>query len=246
MNSQQKCVLVFLIGAIVSITNGIVAVANVLPDFSGYTQGAPNSDCGNFAGPISSGYSNLYGSSVESSLIKRCIDECSAKNDICQGVGVLVSMNDQIISPGTYRTFCNKVWAGDGVRYCTVSKGGGGVSTQFGNVTYYSNDNFIGKAAPPPPALTCSNGGTPCSNPTPVCNNGICKACTSDAQCPYGQICENGSCIDPHCKSNADCSNPTPICDTGRCRACSSDPECGPGNKCVTGSCEAKKLTLCP
>ncbi len=103
-------------------------------------------------------------------------------------------------------------------------------------------------AAPPPPALTCSNGGPACSNPAPVCNNGTCGACTSDAQCPFGQICEKGSCIAPYCTSNAQCSNPTPICETGRCRACHTDSECPANQKCNTGtgSCEAKKLTLCP
>lgn len=103
-------------------------------------------------------------------------------------------------------------------------------------------------AAPPPQALTCSNGGPACSNPAPVCNNGTCGACTSDAQCPFGQICEKGSCIAPYCTSNAQCSNPTPICETGRCRACHTDSECPANQKCNTGtgSCEAKKLTLCP
>ncbi len=34
-----------------------------------------------------------------------------------------------------------------------------------------------------------------CANPTPICTDNICKACTSSDQCVSGEMCESGSCV---------------------------------------------------
>lgn len=89
-------------------------------------------------------------------------------------------------------------------------------------------------------ACVCSNSA--CSNPTPVCGQEFCEACTNDAQCQTagkGDICCNGSCFAGDCCDNTVCANPTPICTQHTCSACTNTSECGNKEICDNGSCEA-------
>jgi hypothetical protein len=95
-------------------------------------------------------------------------------------------------------------------------------------------------------------GGTPCSNPLPVCDRtrGECVACTLDTQCPAtAPACATmgpraGQCV--ACTTDARCSGATPRCDpaTNTCVAClahadcpTTAPECSPTHVC--GPCTA-------
>lgn len=167
----------------------------------------------------------------------------------CKGDHCIAATNTGLcltapVSPGEE----NLVWvnanADDCKKFISNFGEGGGIVSMNSTVGYWGEACLpSGKLAP-----SCKAGTLTCVNPKPICDsNGTCRGCSIDSECPSGQICENGSCIDPHCTSNDQCSNPTtPICEAGRCRACSSNSECGSGNKCVSGSCEAKKLMLCP
>ncbi|MBN2121651.1 hypothetical protein JW721_01155 [Candidatus Micrarchaeota archaeon] len=62
--------------------------------------------------------------------------------------------------------------------------------------------------------------------------------CTSDADCPPGEICIEGLCGVPEdeCTSDFDC--PSGICIDGVCEdECASDFDCPPGEECVDGAC---------
>jgi hypothetical protein len=46
----------------------------------------------------------------------------------------------------------------------------------------------------------CGTGGAQCracSNPTPICRNHVCAACTANDQCPATTLCDGGACL--HC-----------------------------------------------
>ncbi len=74
-----------------------------------------------------------------------------------------------------------------------------------------------------------------------VCQDGQCVAetveCTTDADCPAEQICQNGQCVAEtvECTTDADC--PTgQVCQNGQCVAapieCTSDTDCDDGLFC--------------
>lgn len=67
--------------------------------------------------------------------------------------------------------------------------------------------------------------------------------CQRDRECPDGQVCAAGECVDPtHCEANIDCA-PNEVCADGRCRCvsgcitCASTPECPSGRTCQNGIC---------
>lgn len=79
------------------------------------------------------------------------------------------------------------------------------------------------EGAPPEGGGAIPSGGTPC---------------TSDADCPYGEVCIEGLCGSPEngCTSDFDC--PSGICINGVCEdECASDADCPPGEECVNGAC---------
>lgn len=69
--------------------------------------------------------------------------------------------------------------------------------------------------------------------------SGKCR-CTTDSNCPKGEICRDGQCVKEvksacpavPCKDGK-------VCDNGLCRDCASDAECGKGRHCWQGSCRA-------
>ena len=76
--------------------------------------------------------------------------------------------------------------------------------------------------------------------------------CIDDADCPNGQVCVDGTCIDatpiptptPECTDDNDCP-PGQVCVDGMCveatptpiPECSDDDDCPPGQVCVNGVC---------
>jgi|SRR5215218_7368122 len=59
--------------------------------------------------------------------------------------------------------------------------------------------------------------------------------CNKDKQCPAGQFCVSGVCVD--CRGDFDCPNPTPrFCLAGACVQCKSDSNCGACQKCGVGT----------
>lgn len=68
--------------------------------------------------------------------------------------------------------------------------------------------------------------GAPCANPTPVCVENVCTACTSNAQCGAGQVCCDGSCFAGICCADAGCQPTGNDCVDHQCR-------CGPNAACA-------------
>lgn len=113
-------------------------------------------------------------------------------------------------------------------------------------------------------APTCSRPSD-CADPaTPLCVDGVCRACDSsnddgcdaampvcdassdqcttcsgDEDCASHEgtpICSaSGSCV--ACEMSTDCANPTPVCDANQCRACTVDSECASGACADDGGC---------
>ena len=94
---------------------------------------------------------------------------------------------------------------------------------------------------------TCEQGcrtGTDC--PSGVClPNHSCQACTADAQCAAGNICNNGTCVGA-CSATSPCgANQT--CCNGRCQNLQTDEAncgacgvtCGANQACCASSCTA-------
>jgi len=63
------------------------------------------------------------------------------------------------------------------------------------------------------------------------------EGCSTNADCPFGQLCIDGNCTTT-CTTNADCPSGKPVCSNGTCIAgCSSSADCPNGQTCVNGQC---------
>lgn len=90
-------------------------------------------------------------------------------------------------------------------------------------------------------------------NPGLECEHGICQVeeeelpCTVNADCPVGQVCEEGECENEEaeevaCTVNADCPVGQ-VCENGECEhqeeiACTVTADCPPPLVCDNGECE--------
>lgn len=79
----------------------------------------------------------------------------------------------------------------------------------------------------------------------PICENKVCRACKSAAECvaldAKTPVCDaGGACLG--CKSNSDCTDPKkPVCNSdGSCRGCQSHSECSFLCDTVSGACIAE------
>ena len=72
-----------------------------------------------------------------------------------------------------------------------------------------------------------------------VCQNGVCVAgveCITDGDCPDGQVCQNGVCVaGVDCTTDAECGD-LQICENNQCVAveCLEDADCADGEVCST------------
>ncbi len=60
--------------------------------------------------------------------------------------------------------------------------------------------------------------------------------CGDDSDCPDGDFCDEGACVD--CRDNADCSTELPVCVDTFCEECGEAADCDDGNACTTDTCD--------
>lgn len=149
-------------------------------------------------------------------------------------------------------TYGVDVFGNTGVLGTSISTGGhlitlnidsGALNDTSDFLLMLQNSTSVNITAQVLPLPVCSTNND-CTYPFQICD-GIfqCSACTTDAQCSYGDICSLGLCIrDLTCGTNDDCNFPSEICSaTNECAPCTLDSECGVGNECdqLTGTCQA-------
>jgi hypothetical protein len=76
-----------------------------------------------------------------------------------------------------------------------------------------------------------------------VCDRwaGVCAVCRTTLDCPSGQRCSAGSCVDtPSCSGDLDCSAQGMLCDQDarRCVECNSAADCAGEKACLGKSCK--------
>jgi len=88
--------------------------------------------------------------------------------------------------------------------------------------------------------VLCTDAGR-CPPDAPICSQGLCAACTSNADCnqvPGGRVCDQsiGRCVE--CTSDYQCPQVEPNCDrtTGECVQCLDANDCPPGSFCDPAS----------
>lgn len=94
-----------------------------------------------------------------------------------------------------------------------------------------------------PPSYPNCNDDDDCNRDghTGVCVEGLCQECGTDSDCKPGFVCERTApgqarCVPAGCQSNADCPGGQ-VCENGDCVACRSDAQCGANNRCRAGAC---------
>jgi len=115
-----------------------------------------------------------------------------------------------------------------------------------------------GPLGDPPTTGSCASNPWTCTtdNDCPagqVCQNGECvtaspTGCTSDSDCPAGQVCQNGECVaapSPECTWNSDCPAGQ-ICQNGECVA-APPAGCTSDSDCPTGQvCQNGECVAAP
>lgn len=75
-----------------------------------------------------------------------------------------------------------------------------------------------------------------------ICREGSCIDGCMDVICPYGSVCRNGGCVDPCdgvvCDEGFTCS--LGICQSCECTECDAGKVCGATNVCVDAGCEGQ------
>jgi peptidoglycan-associated lipoprotein len=95
----------------------------------------------------------------------------------------------------------------------------------------------FGAAACRPAYPKCKNDGH-CQDKGEVCIEGICKQCSTDAQCKEGFACKANACVAlPQCSGDGDCATGLK-CRGGACAPeCTADVDCALGQKCTANRC---------
>ena len=60
--------------------------------------------------------------------------------------------------------------------------------------------------------------------------------CGDDADCPDGDFCDEGACVD--CRDDADCSPELPVCVDTFCEECGVAADCDDADACTTDTCD--------
>ncbi len=109
--------------------------------------------------------------------------------------------------------------------------GGGGIQH-----TACANDGDLCQDGEVCKSHTC----VPCTSQdacgTLACISQRCRACTNNAQCGPGRLCQGGSCVG--CQKSSDCPL-AQACVGGACVPCASASDCGDGRACVHEKCVA-------
>lgn len=111
--------------------------------------------------------------------------------------------------------------------------------------------SYICKAVTATGEGLCYKDGRPCKTaaecPTgQICQNGFCRACTADSECPTRHRCVRSVCVSM-CASKDDCPAQHE-CTNGVCEAgirCSKDSDCTGGYVCKAGTCSAPQSGSC-
>ena len=90
--------------------------------------------------------------------------------------------------------------------------------------------------------------GCPTSQPGP----GPADECTTNDDCPEGQVCQNGDCVTPEpepCEADEDCPEGQ-VCENGECitpepEPCETDEDCPEGQVCEDGECVEPEPAAC-
>jgi peptidoglycan-associated lipoprotein len=95
----------------------------------------------------------------------------------------------------------------------------------------------LGASACRPAYPKCKSDGH-CQDKGEVCVEGICKQCSTDAQCKEGFSCKANACVAlPQCSGDGDCAAGLK-CRAGACAPeCSGDVDCALGQKCSANRC---------
>jgi len=90
------------------------------------------------------------------------------------------------------------------------------------------------------PTATSSSGT--CYNGVMPCVSGTCQQCQTNSQCPAGQACSNGACVNTNCPGGYTEVNRRSCCVGGGCgQTCSSSNQCtGSCSHCVSGVCDCQ------
>jgi peptidoglycan-associated lipoprotein len=97
----------------------------------------------------------------------------------------------------------------------------------------------LGATACRPAYPKCKNDGH-CQDKGEVCVEGVCKQCSTDAQCKEGFVCKANACVAlPQCSGDGDCAAGLK-CRGGACAPeCTADVDCALGQKCTANRCVA-------
>jgi len=96
------------------------------------------------------------------------------------------------------------------------------------------------------PPLNCRDDcdcytGESCISGTCQPTGGDQQTCTTDDDCPDGQVCKGNKCVNESCTTRDDCAPPACICVDGECTApppvCQGDDDCCSGYRCNFGTC---------
>ncbi|MBK7586236.1 MAG: hypothetical protein IPI67_39380 [Myxococcales bacterium] len=191
----------------------------------------------------------------------------SCANDVCNGdpcIGVSCKT-----PPASYCSGATELTVYDAPGTCGSGQCSYGKHTVFCSfgcaLGACANDPCAGVACSTPPAPYCSGPNTlktpassgtcqsgSCSYPTTDancpfgCSNGVCKDCSTTADCSAGKWCDAGTCKtcnnDAHCGAScANCTSTTQVCNAGgtACVACTADGHCGAGKYCSANTCLA-------
>lgn len=96
------------------------------------------------------------------------------------------------------------------------------------------------KCQPGDADTACGIGGAACSscaNPSPLCVNNTCTACSAAHPCSSSQVCCNGSCFSGICCDGVECAPTGNQCNGHQCQCFGGPPCAGDPELCCSDGC---------